>query len=671
MIEASEHFYHDDPNSGPADVRTELPGVDYYFLGNGLIQAAIQVAPRGGATPLGLLVMNPDRLRKKRDALTMDPDTGLAATMVRVGRDGGTLEPAAGRMAARWLPDVPVPTVEVKWTAAGVAVTEQFSCPAWSLPALTRVITVANQGRKAVTIEVTTGVKRQVLRRRLTLRPGARRSLVVGYRMNVKADQVKCAWSRATRPDRAARTFWTGLSRLSLGRKDWDHFFAASTRQLPVAVSRAGCIDGSIWQYNLEWMRDQAMIALGLAMIGATGPATTVLSRLLDKFVTPDGDTLDSSVKRDPAEVELDQNGVLLCTLRDYVLWTGNLDLVRTRWKKVVAAAEFPLKPVFRHPESGLLVNCREYWERHKAHGIEHGMELSYQAMVAHGLEAGAVLARLLGHPEQAARWDAEAKRLLAAMLDHPRFRMHDERGFIKRRAPDGAVQETITAWPEASLPREVPLGGPGNHRINPDTSCVLPIALGLVAPDSPVARRTFASMERLWNQDWKHGGYGRYDVTSEPDSPGSWPFASLFVARAAAEAGDGAKVGRILDWLGSVAGANAGTWFEFYGRRLAPPFPQVGIVVWNWAELVILYVRHILGVKPEEAGLRIQPRLLEGVKRLDATLTFRGQRLTVKATRKGRAKARFAANVPVLEQTTTSVLVPYGRKAVAVSARV
>lgn len=671
MIEASEHFYHDDPNSGPADVRTELPGVDYYFLGNGLIQAAVQVAPRPGATPLGLLVMNPDRLRKKREALTMDADTGLAATMVRFDRAGETLEPAAGRVTARWQPDAPVPTVEVKWRAAGLAVTEEFSCPVWATPTLTRVIVVTNLRRQSVTLELTTGVKRQLLRRRLVLRAGARRTLVVGYRMNPKADAVKAEWSRARRPDRAARTFWSGLSQVSLGRRDWDHYFAASARQLPVAASRRGCIDGSIWQYNLEWLRDQAMIALSLTMIGATGPATTVLARLLDKFVTPDGDTLDSSVKRDPADVELDQNGILLCTLRDYVLWTGNLDLVRRRWDKVVAAAEFPLQPVFRHPQSGLLMNRREFWERHKVHGIEPGMELVYQAYVVHGLEAGAVLARLIGHPEQAARWDAEAKRLHTAMLEDPRFRMHDERGFIKRRAPDGAVQETITAWPEASLPKEVPLGGAGDHRINPDTSCVLPIALGLVPPDSPVAQRTFASMERLWNQDWKHGGYGRYDVTSEPDSPGAWPFASLFVARAAAEAGDGAKVARVLDWLGSVAGANAGTWFEFYGRRLAPPFPQVGIVVWNWAELVILYVRHILGVKPEEHGLRIQPRLLEGVKRLDATLTFRGRRLTVKAARKGRAKTRFTANVPVLAQAADSILLPYSRKDLAVTARV
>jgi hypothetical protein len=39
-----------------------------------------------------------------------------------------------------------------------------------------------------------------------------------------------------------------------------------------------------------------------------------------------------------------------------------------------------------------------------------------------------------------------------------------------------------------------------------------------------------------LWNQVWKGGGYGRYHLSSEPDSPGPWPFPSLFVAGANAE---------------------------------------------------------------------------------------------------------------------------------------
>lgn len=77
-IEASEQFYHDDPNHGPRDVATRLRNVNYLFLGNRLIQAAQQHASEGDGTLAGLRVKNPDRLRQKRAALTMDAETGLA-----------------------------------------------------------------------------------------------------------------------------------------------------------------------------------------------------------------------------------------------------------------------------------------------------------------------------------------------------------------------------------------------------------------------------------------------------------------------------------------------------------------------------------------------------------------------------------------------------------------
>ena len=672
MIDASEHYYHDDPNLGPPDVRTELPGVDYFFLGNGLIQAAVQCAPGGGATPLGVLVMNPDRLRKKREALTMDPVSGLGATMIRLSRGAKLSEARAGACDVAWLKNAPVPTVVARWAAGGLRVEEQFSCPLWKQAVLYRQVTVRNTRRSGTSVGIRTGVRRKTLSRRLALRAGEAKTLTIAYTLNRGADRVGCAFVRRFPRDDGARKFWGSLAQVSFSHPLLDHFFSASKVQLPVGVSRAGCVDGSIWQYNLEWVRDQSVVALALTMIGATGPATTMLTRLLDRFVTPDGDTLDSSVKRNPADIELDQNGYLLCTLKDYVLWTGNLDLVRAKWAKVVAVAEFPLRKVFRHPQSGLLANCREFWERHHAHGIEPGMELAYQLYVVEGLAAAAVLARMTGHHAEALRWDRESARLKQAMLGDKRYRMHDARGFIKRRGLDGRVQETITPDPTIGLPAAVPLGGRGPHRLNPDTSAALPIALGTIPPGSPLARRTMKALEKLWNQDWKTGGYGRYDVTSEPDSPGGWPFASLFVARAAVEAGDDAKVWRILRWLGAVPGAGAGTWFEFYGRRLAPPFPQVGIVVWNWAELIVLYVQHILGVQPQESGLRLRPRLLRGVRGASASFVLRGKRLTLRVGRKsGRGRATFRTAARVLHSGRGEVVVDYGRRALTVMAKV
>jgi GH15 family glucan-1,4-alpha-glucosidase len=97
---------------------------------------------------------------------------------------------------------------------------------------------------------------------------------------------------------------------------------------------------------------------------------------------------------------------------------------------------------------------------------------------------------------------------------------------------------------------------------MDPDTSTALPIAIGFVPADSVISRKTMTSLESLWNQAWQGGGYGRYHVSSEPDSPGPWPFPSLFVARAYAEMQEGNKVWDVLNWLNSIPGASAGTWF-------------------------------------------------------------------------------------------------------------
>lgn len=640
MIDGSEHFYNDDPKVGPEDVRTRLRDVEYFFLGNGLIQAAVQWAPAGEGTALGLLIMNPDRLRKKREALTMDRELGLAPTQVTVSVAGHEWRATAGEVTASWDDNAIVPTVRVLWRAPGLQVEERFSCPTWNQAAIYREVTLRNLRGQRVSCVISTGIGAKKINRVVTLPGRGRRSLRLGYRLRAARDQVGVGWLVRPPRDSACRRFWQGLARVRLGDARLDHFFRASSRQLPVAVSRRGCIDGSIWQYNLEWMRDQAMVALALTYLGATELARTIFARLLRKFVTPEGDTLDSSEKRNPAEVELDQNGLLLLTLRDYVAWTGDTALVRRHWRKIRAVAEYPLQAVFHHPASGLLCNTREFWERHAGHGIESGMEMIYQAFVVLGLAAGAELARLTGHSTEAIRWEGESRRLKTALLEDAQFRLHDERGFIKRRAPDGRVQETIQPQPSAQVPTAAPLGGAGPHYLNPDAASVLPIALGLIPPRSALARRTLRTVEQLWNQAWKTGGYGRYHLGSEPDAPGAWPFASMFVARAAAEAGQDAKVWRVLRWLDTLSGARAGTWFEFYGPRLAPPYPQVGIVVWNWAELIVLYVHNLLGVRVGLDDLQITPHLPKGVRHAQADLRVRGRKLRLVIRQGARGEA-------------------------------
>jgi len=661
-MDVQEHVYADDPSRGHRDVRTNLEGVEYFFLGNGHIQAAVQVCNSGAGTPVGLLVLRPDKLGPKRDVLTMDAEAGLEPTMIRVCRQGQTLQPSPGRIRGRWTESNGIPTVSVTWQAEDLEIEERFWCPDWSTPQLRRELRVRNGG-KACEVSVQTGPRNQRLERMIELAAGEERTIALTYRVRGSDEKAsleagwqddsapaisRCHTCSEAGPDAEAKpaaAYWQTISQCRFSSDLLNHVFSAARHQLPAAITSAGRMDGSIWQYNLEWVRDQSAAVAAFAMLGDFKLARTMLDRLLGDFVTDDGDTVDSGRRRDVDDVELDQNGELLLATKTYVEWTGDESILSSHRRRVKALAEFPLREVFRHGPSGLMHNRREYWERHSVHGIEDGIELVHPLFTSLGLSAAAELARHAGWSDDAKRWDAEADRIKRAMLSDERYGLVHEGRFIKRRRVDGQVQWEADPLPGADLPPGTPLEGPSPHFMNPDTASVLPIALEFVDPRGELARKTLAAVEEIWNQRWDTGGYARYNVTSEPDSPGPWPFASLFVARAYWEAGEDERVWRILRWLGEKASPNAGSWFEFYGPRPVPPCPQIGNIPWTWAEVVVLFIHHILGVRPGLNELRLRPRLPSGVEHAEATLSLGEHRLHLEL-RRARAGEEHAVTV-------------------------
>jgi hypothetical protein len=637
-MEVQEHFYSDDPSRGPVDGKTTLRGVDYFFLGNGLIQAAVQVTAAQGATAVGLLVMDPERLGPKRAALTFEARSGIGATALSLA-ERGAVHAARGRsVRARWLPGVPDPRAEITWRSGAYRVTELFFCPDTRSARLLRRVTVTRTAAGGALVRLKTGVGRRLVETSVAFRGPGTKTAVFEYSLSKRAGKPSLGISlgNAASAGPESAEYWRDTAICRFSDPLLDRFFAASKFQLRAAVSAAGRVDGSIWQYNLEWVRDQALVALALAMSGQAAPARTILGRLLSEFVGDDGATKDSSRLRRWEESEFDQNGVLLFALESYSNWTGDREIILEHWDKIEKAAAFPLRRRFRHGPSGLLVNRREFWERHEAHGVRMGMELAHQLFVAMGLDSAGRMARLLGKAGQAKAWAEASARLREAMLRDAKYSLIESGTFIKRRGTRGEVQEEIRPLPDSSLPRQAPLFEEGRHLINPDSSAVLPVAWEFIDPAGHLARGTLASMEILWNQRWKGGGYGRYHVTSEPDSPGPWPFPSLFIARAAFEAGNDEETRRVLDWLARIPGSRAAAWFEFYGPRPVPPYPQVGIIPWTWAELIFLFIRHMLGVRPGQDALRLRPRLLEGLGRMEADLPLRGGRLEM-AVRKAR----------------------------------
>jgi len=253
---------------------------------------------------------------------------------------------------------------------------------------------------------------------------------------------------------------------------------------------------------------------------------------------------------------------------------------------------------------------------------------------VALGLKKAAGLAHAVGRTEDRDRWAGEAEDLRTVFLEDPVFRLVENGRLIKRRGTDGVWQREIRMPTDLGLPDSVPLLQDGPHFLDPDTSASLLIAHEFIDPFGELARNTLDRIEELWSQWWPGGGYGRYHASSEPDSPGAWPFASVFVARAYLESGEYRKAMRILRWLLGTPGGIAGAWFENDGPRIAPPYPQVGVPPWTWAELVTLFVHHLLGVRPDAGGITLRPRLMEGVEEMTASLRVRDRHLTLSVRR-------------------------------------
>jgi hypothetical protein len=391
-MEVQEHFYSDDPSRGPVDGKTTLRGVDYFFLGNGLIQAAVQVTAAEGATPVGLLVMDPERLGPKRAALTFDGASGIRATALSIVERGIVRSASGSSVRARWIPGVPDPRVEVCWRSGPYRITELFFCPDMGSARLLRRVTITGNAAVGSSVRLRTGVGGKTVETSLAFRGRSTMTAVFEYWIAKREGRPSCGIRIGSDPggEPASMAYWKDAAVCRFSDPLLDRFFAASKFQLRAAVSASGRLDGSIWQYNLEWVRDQALVALALTMSGQFGPARTVLDRLLSEFVSDEGATMDSSRLRAWEESEFDQNGVLLFALESYANWTGDRELVLERWDKIEKAAAFPLRRRFRHGPSGVLVNRREFWERHEAHGVRMGMELAHQLFVAMGRESPA-----------------------------------------------------------------------------------------------------------------------------------------------------------------------------------------------------------------------------------------------------------------------------------------
>ncbi len=698
------------------DYITTLPEVEYFLLGNGEIIAAIQFSlyenanttfNRLSVTFCGLTFWDAERFVRKWSTFLYHPERGFANTglIVQFNEEFFTLMRENFKSISYERNEI-IPTVLLCWAVDSKFEVEERFFLLLSGKHLFRKIKIKNKTEHRASLalrlqlypnfglfdEIYTdeksksviakgwnviklscipekGVKIRTLGRYdiwveiETLNSFSEKEIIFVYSIDnqVKGDLVKIVNSKFSTLMAKSRNYWQNKTQFKTDSELLNHLFLVSRNNLKATISKSGKRDSGIWQYNMEWVRDDSMFLIGLIMCGFIDEVKTMLEKLLGKFVGPEGQTIESSRWFGYELTELDQNGQLLYALWTYICWTADFSFVKRYWDKVKLVAEFPIKDVFRDKTNKLLKNKREFWERTDAFGVEEGYELAYQFWVSLGLEKAGELANKIGEFKTAEKWLSISEEIKNSMLNHPKFRLIEDNHLIKRRKTTGEWQRYLIPSNRKRMPYGSPIAIEEKPSAEPDTSEVLPIVYGFIEGKSELAMNTLNWVEKLWNQRWGYGGYERYDSSSEPEPPGPWPLASLFVARANYEAGNYDKVWKVLNWLYNINGGKSGSWFEYYPvEQLTPPLPPIGFVGWTWAEIISLFIHHILGFRPGIEKLEIKPKLLPDVNFAECIINVRDMNIYLLVERG--EKNRVFVNGKPIKIIDGGIIIPYSK---------
>ncbi|MBI3004494.1 MAG: hypothetical protein HYY49_03665, partial [Ignavibacteriales bacterium] len=141
-------FFQEQGTSKPQrlheDYKSNNQGTEYYFLGNGLILAALQTSsnPEAG-THCGLLVMSPEHFGRKISSYLYHPERGLQNSRCFITAEGATNVPEAATSKVSWEYPDGIPTVVVEWKAGQFVIRETLMCPVHD-PAVIRTIALKN-----------------------------------------------------------------------------------------------------------------------------------------------------------------------------------------------------------------------------------------------------------------------------------------------------------------------------------------------------------------------------------------------------------------------------------------------------------------------------------------------------------------------------------------------
>ncbi len=287
------------PQTLHPDFETTLPDTDYFVLGSGSIQAAIQWSRHPGATPLGLVLSDPGHFARKWSSHLFHPEYGLGKTMLTLILNGKRYQPDETTQVV-WFPGE-IPGVTALWQAGHSFVIERF----WTSidePVLIREITfeserqletaeveIALYGNPALfseflgssyglsargydTMLVSSHAEGTFHERTLTVplyRDGSVYRMAMMYSLGPDMPSVPLSQLKEMEESywMMAQARWTEQHPSPL-LHEVERLFTASAMGLRAAVADSGRFDASIWQYGYEWSGDASNVAEALVYSG-------------------------------------------------------------------------------------------------------------------------------------------------------------------------------------------------------------------------------------------------------------------------------------------------------------------------------------------------------------------------------------------------------------------
>ncbi|MCK5573363.1 MAG: hypothetical protein KAJ12_11415, partial [Bacteroidetes bacterium] len=333
--------YHPDIQKFPQrlhqDYITYTPGIEYFILGNGDLIAVLQYSPeQKGEHPLsflGLTLMDAERFARKWSTYLFHPEGGLRHSMIRVTVSGNTYSATPDTFqSVEWKYPDKVPVVSLKWKAGPCEVEEEMFVPHKG-GLLFRRVTVLNRGSGGCDATIDLGlVPSFALFDEIASDPKARTVNAHGYARlklqsthekaetsgrygmklsigkiaagakavaelvySIRGDESLLAKTSVSKIWKETVAYWEKKDLVSTSNPVLDHMYGVSRTGLKSLVARSGKRDSGFWMYNMEWVRDDVMVALGMLHAGFYEEARTLLVKILDKSVGEDGRTIESS----------------------------------------------------------------------------------------------------------------------------------------------------------------------------------------------------------------------------------------------------------------------------------------------------------------------------------------------------------------------------------------